>query len=325
VPILLGVELLRNHGRHEDYVDYKDQWGHFPFGRPNTVRPMRRPADAGRAEALVIGVYPSAWHVHWTAPKYCRHLCHHGHISALAVDVEPEVFWDGNANDFSDRVSRWKSAVGFVEGDEHGCHGHIAPDPPAANGSSGAKVIQHYLEPLGVPVERSGLTDIFPVFMVKNSPLARANAKRPREQGAAIRDEYDPIAGMMGKHESTLPDRKTRTKLPRCAVADFGDKLVYEFVETKPKLVISLGEEVWEALRIWPRITFSHPATTFGDLKGPRYGARGEIIVGGHTSEWLPLVHPGLLRLKPDRELTPDANCWEDHHLRWERQLRLGK
>lgn len=36
--------------------------GQFPFGRNNTTRPMR-PAASGRARILVVGVYPSAFHV----------------------------------------------------------------------------------------------------------------------------------------------------------------------------------------------------------------------------------------------------------------------
>ncbi len=41
-------------------------WGRFPFGQPNTVRPARL---AERSDAVVIGVYPSAWHIAWRAPK----------------------------------------------------------------------------------------------------------------------------------------------------------------------------------------------------------------------------------------------------------------
>ncbi len=52
---------------------------------------------------MVLGVYPSALHVRWS--------CGDAGVGALAVDVEPTVFWDGG--DANARIDDWKKAVGF--------------------------------------------------------------------------------------------------------------------------------------------------------------------------------------------------------------------
>lgn len=59
----------------------------YPLGRSATDRPPRVPrADA---EVFVLGVYASALHVRWQRPDGAVM------VQALAVDDEPEVFWDG--------------------------------------------------------------------------------------------------------------------------------------------------------------------------------------------------------------------------------------
>ncbi|HSY25231.1 MAG TPA: hypothetical protein VK841_24065, partial [Polyangiaceae bacterium] len=135
----------------------------------------------------MIGVYPSAWHIAWRAPKELVAQGMSGAVAALAVDVEPTVFWDGNADDFGESLARWKRDVGFLDGK----HGEVLPASPTTNGSSGEKVVRHYLEPLGISADRATFTDVYPVFLVKTS-----NGKR-REQGDAIREEYDTIAARM--------------------------------------------------------------------------------------------------------------------------------
>ena len=42
--------------------------GRFPFGQPNLERDMRLPAS-GPVAALVVGVYPTAFHVAWSPPR----------------------------------------------------------------------------------------------------------------------------------------------------------------------------------------------------------------------------------------------------------------
>lgn len=208
-----------------------DDWGRFPFGQPNTVRPARM---ASRSEAAIVGVYPSAWHVAWTAPPGLAGQGVKGSVAALAVDVEPTVFWDGSADDFAQRLEGWKHAVGFVEGR----HGAISSRAPSTNGSSGKKVVERYLAPLGIAAERATYTDVFPVFQVKTSNGSK------REQGDAIRDEYDRIAAQLGVQPSSLPARIPKSKLPAVAASTFGERLVADLSASEAPLVITLGDEV---------------------------------------------------------------------------------
>jgi hypothetical protein len=270
------------------------EWGLFPFGKPNSERPARR---AKQADAVVIGVYPSAWHVRWVAPT------HHpagptGGVQALAVDVEPTVFWDGARDDFAARLAEWKQDVGFRDGE----HGSIGLVPPAANGASGQKVLAHYLTPLGLSPTRVTFTDVYPVFLVKSS------GGHKREQGDAIRQEYDPLAPLLGFAPCTLPPRLSESELPREAAQRFGARLLEDLASANPSLVITLGREVWTTLRLLPQLRAQPPVTEFDGLKSEHYGAVGSLWINARRVDWLPLVHPGLLG-RPSE--------WETLHASW--------
>lgn len=75
--------------------------------------PERRP------EALLVGVYPSAFHVAYAPPGHSGRPL----IGSLAVDVEPVVFWDGAAPTPAAEFERWLLDVGFDP--EH--HGAVRP------------------------------------------------------------------------------------------------------------------------------------------------------------------------------------------------------
>lgn len=292
--------------------------GAFPFGRPNTVRPMR--TATSRASATVVGVYPSAWHVNWRAPAYVTGDGRRGAVAALAVDVEPTVFWNGAGADFTQRLEQWRGETGFIEGDRPGCHGHVLPTSPSTNGSSGAKVEACYLSPIGVCADRAAFADVYPVFMVKRraSPVAKAGG----EQGDAIRREYDAIAGDMGCSACTLPRRIPAGQLPRRSAEDFGDRIVSDLEAAEADLVITLGDEVLQTLRLLPQLSPAPPADSLTHLYGDRYGESGSLRVNGRTVRWLPLVHPGLLRRVADPEAPVPGGArtqlgWNILHARW--------
>ena len=48
-------------------MDRQGDLGTFPFGRANRIRPMRKPRT--QPDALIVGVYPSAFHIAWSAPR----------------------------------------------------------------------------------------------------------------------------------------------------------------------------------------------------------------------------------------------------------------
>jgi hypothetical protein len=133
----------------------------------------------------------------------------------LAVDVEPTVFWNGNPADYPEMLAAWRAETGFLEGDGAGTHGWISDVPPPANGSSGFKVEARYLRPLGIAADTAAFTDVYPVFVTKST--GRGPGGR-REQGDAIRDEYDAIADAMGRSPSSLPSRPTARLLVKGAL-----------------------------------------------------------------------------------------------------------
>ncbi len=273
-------------------VAVMEDFGQFPFGRPNTERPARLPG-LGSAAAVVVGWYPSAWRVAWTAPARLASPTRRGAVAALAVDVEPTVFWDGDPAGFPEMLTEWKTRTGFIDGDDAGAHGWVSNTSPPANGSSGAKVEKRYLAPLGIAAAATAFTDVYPVFVTKSSGRG---AHGRREQGDAVRDEYDAIAKDLGVPASSLAKRPTPGHLVKESLYRFQGQLVHALEAADAPLVITLGDETLQVLRRIPALTPEPPADTITDLYGGRYGARGHLTVNGRRVEWLPLVHPGLLK-----------------------------
>ena len=294
-----------------------DLHGAFPFGRPNTVRPARLPKKPAAA-AAVVGVYPSAWHVSWRAPAHLASPTRKGSVAALAVDVEPTVFWNGDPRAFPEMLAEWKATVGFVDGDELGAHGWISDVQPPANGSSGAKVEERYLRPLGIASDAAAFTDVYPVFVVKSAGRGRGR----REQGDAIRDEYDAIADRLGTPPSSLPARPTARELVASAVRLFHSQVLHDLEAADPARVISLGDESLQVLRQIPELKPAPPAATITDLYGAdRYGRPGQLTINGRPVQWLALAHPGLLKGKPKQvEIHPQKRSgagWNWLHDQW--------
>jgi hypothetical protein len=274
---------------------------------------------ANPSDAVVVGVYPSAWHVAWRAPENLVAEGRRGAVSALAVDVEPTVFWDGDADDFGERLAMWKGEVGFIDGK----HGTVSPVSPSTNGSSGAKVVRHYLTPLGITAARATFTDVYPVFLVKRATGGR------REQGGAIREEYDSVAPRMGMPVCSLPSRIPSARLPGLAASAFGERLVADLSAAAAPLILTLGEEVWNTLLAIPSLRARPPRQNFSDLYGEAYGATGSLTVNGRQVGWLPLVHPGLLKGKaePEAEVPSGARTvkgWATLHARWAARAARG-
>lgn len=269
-------------------------WGVFPFGKPNGERPARR---AKKADAVVVGVSPSAWHVRWTAPTHLP-VGPVGGVQALAVDVEPTSFWDGLTDDFAARVAKWKADVGFRDGE----HGRIGALSPACNGTSAYKVNAHYLAPVGLTAERVTFTDVYPVFQLVSTGGLQ------RELGDAILHEYEPLAPAMGFPSCSLVLRLSERDLPREAAERFGKRLLDELAGADPSLVITLGREVWATLMRLAPLRPQPPTSEFDALKSDRYGAVGSLWINARRVDWLPLVHPSLLGR---------ASGWETLHAAW--------
>ena len=260
-------------------------WGAFPFGLANLWRDPSGP-NAGNPVA-VLGVYPSALHVGWRAPGEGPA------ISALAVDVEPEVFWPGaDGASASAHLNSWRSAV-----DAASSHGSF--EWSAMNGSSGRTLQEQVLDPLGLRVDDVFRTDLVPFFFVKDGKT---------EQGGAITDRYQPFADRLGLPESTLPARPADAALVRLACgAERG--LAAELAAVQPRCIVTLGQAAADALAQVGDVVMRPAGLPL--RAGSPYGLLGEIEVGGHRCGWLPLAHPGATRRGP----------WKETVTRWKPSL----
>lgn len=248
--------------------------GTFPFGRPASLRPPR-PALSGAAQVFVLGVYPSALHVRWTRPDGKVH------VQSLAVDDEPEVFWDGM--DAVERVEHWKQQVGWQR-----CWGSATP---SGNGTSGRGVLSDVLEPLGIAPEQAFFTDCYRRYLVKHGAGS---------QGAAMDRAYAPFAAARGLPPVDLPERPTDPALVRMAIAEDGGEIVSQLQDSGADLVVTLGQP---AADVFAAVTGAARPVLRRDMS---YGLERQVRVGGRAAQWLPLKHPGQR-----------APAWVQHHQDW--------
>ena len=254
----------------------------FPFGRPSTSRPPRKPV--GSAALFVLGVYPSALHVRWTPPNWASGVEGVGPIGALAVDDEPMVFWDGAGA--RERVEQWRHDVGFEAGDEEGAWGNVSA---AGNGTSGQSVTERILEPLGVAPDETWFTDLIDRYFVKYGG--------GKEQGDAIADRYEPFAKEAGLPSADLPRRPTSQNLITEALANHRDRLRAEIVEASAPTIVTLGDESRRVLADLADEVSGPPTTSLNGLSRAAdpgsYGGAGTATVGSVEMQWHALVHPG--------------------------------
>lgn len=285
-----------------------DVRGVFPFGQPNLRRPMRLPS-VGHARALVVGVYPSAFHVSWTPPPAfdTREPSHRRrpYIQSLAVDVEPIVFWDGETPSPDEELERWKDAVGFDE--ER--HGRVTG---GTNGPSGAGLVREFLAPLSLGASTVAFTDAVPWFFIK--------AGR-ESQGEAISERFAPIAERLPVHRGSLPVRPPPRGLVAIARSEpRRSTLRAEVLEAGAPLLITFGQESLDSVTAIADEVDGVQAR----LSPERYGEAGRLRIDGHTCEFLPLVHPEFHRRVLDARTAKSAkySVWRSTLAEWRERLR---
>jgi hypothetical protein len=235
---------------------------------------------SGRAKALIVGVYPSAFHVKWHIPKELddrtparRRLF----VSSLAVDVEPTVFWDGKSPAPEKLLKDWeddcfKSEWGTVR--------------PGSNGPSGVGLLNTYLAPLRLGANQVAMTDVVPWYFAKGGSDS---------QGAAI-DRLKRLNERLnlGIDAGDLPKRPSPRDLVRCATSEpRRSALRREVLDAGAERVITLGQEALDALRgVADGVAGVQAKLTHGD----DYGREGTLKIDGHELRLIPLVHPGRLR-----------------------------
>ncbi len=275
--------------------------GSFPFGRPNTARPLRS-ASSGTTKALIVGVYPSAFHVRWSPPAECDdrpvHERRRPFVASLAVDVEPTVFWDGTQA--AELLERWKAAVKFKDAWGTLQLGH--------NGPSGDGLVSEYLAPLGLQPGDVAMTDAVPWYFVKGGPGS---------QGAAIA-RVNALAAKVGFETGrNLPPRPSTRRLVEIACGpERRDSLRKEMAESGAPLVITLGQEALDAVRgVADEVTGVQDQLAPGD----GYGTQGSLVIGVHRLLLLPLAHPGLLRQ------AAEGSVWRSVHTAWAEHARAAR
>lgn len=249
--------------------------GVFPFGRPATERPPRPPV-CGPADLFVLGVYPSALHVCWRRPDGPVR------VRALAVDDEPEVFWDGA--DAEVRVERWRRAVGW-----HPSWGHVSS---SMNGTSGQSIAKSVLAPLGVNADRVYFTDCVRRFFVKGGTNSQAEA---------IKTDYAPFAAARGLPAASLPSRPADALMVRTALDEDRGALAAQLHASGAGTVVTLGQvaaDVFAALAGRERIGLR--------AEDESYGTRGDFRLGAVSGTWMALKHPGQRQ-----------KLWERRHELW--------
>lgn len=266
--------------------------GHFPFGRENGPRPFRDAAE-GTCKQIVIGTYPSALHVDWSAPEDVpRPDGATGRAHALAIDVEPTVFWDGDSAD--ELVAQWAERVGFLEGDGPGCHGHLGA---AINGPSGSGLLDKYFPALPFTEQETAFVDVYPVYFVKRGAKGSRGGRGVRGQADVMDSEYNSVVQhLRGFAPATLPLRPSAHALPGLAADRFGAWLTHVLDERRPDHIVTLGEEVCSTLRRLPDIALDPAFTSLSATRTSGYGITRILAVAGREVAWTPLGHPGLVR-----------------------------
>jgi hypothetical protein len=246
--------------------------GQFPFGA--RVLPcgdqLPEPCDA-----FVLGAYPSAIHVRWVPPKATGLRP----ISALPVDNEPSVFWNGA--DADERVGAWKER-------------YFDPawgDVSAArlNGPAGSWLRSKVLDPLAsAGVANHIVTDCLTTYRLSSGAAAR------------LLDTYDPMADQTPSLESArLQEHPSEERIVREALQSNGDRLKEQIVAAQPRVIVTLGNA---ASRVLSALAGQGRK---GALRPEGYGRATSVTVSSIGAAWVALVHPATPKI------------WQERHQAW--------
>lgn len=248
----------------------------FPFGRrANPTRPI---ADGPR-DVFVLGAYPSALHVHWKPPP----SSHKRGITALAVDAEPEPFWDGR--DAARLVDLWKEQVDFSEETDG------TATPAVANGDSGRALDGSYLEPMGLDRSACWITDCLDTYRLS------------KDGRKAIDQRFLGWADADGVTQPHLAPHPTDQAIFREALAEHRDRLTAELDRARPEQIVTLGNA---ALRVLTALLGVEGAPS--SIEAENYGRPLEAELRGRGVEWLALAHPGAINRSAK---------WRKTHRQW--------
>ena len=259
-----------------------DSFFQYPFGRP--LLSTRR-SPAGKKPVFILGAYPSALHIKWIPPT--MHI-----VKALAVDNEPEPFWDGSGE--LGLIENWKKQVGFQEewGDAIPTNGF--------NGTSGSWLAEQVLKPLEIQREEAWITDCLYTY--------RLSARMKKRIG----DTYRPIAGIKNLPPSNILPHPSEDTIVYEVLSKHLPTLREEVEAVEPDLVVTLGNA---ASRVFSGY-LTHRNENRDPALLPTEGKERVLSVRGYwrrlsvrlwsmrEANWLPLAHPAAPRPYQTAHLT---------------------
>jgi uracil-DNA glycosylase len=238
----------------------------FPFGRP--VRACK-PSASGSRPVFVLGAYPSALHVQWTPPQGYKR------IRAIAVDNEPEPFWNGEGEE--ERIERWKRAVKF----DPAVMGEVRT-AGSLNGRSGRWVEENVLEPLGVGKGDAWITDALDTYRCSAALAAR------------LLDTYDEFAMRAGLPGARLPRHPDEKQIILESLEKHTRRLMAELEACRPDRIVTLGNAALAVmLELSPRVAGAELRRLSAEAG---YGRPTTLRLGTRRVELLPLAHPAAPR-----------------------------
>jgi hypothetical protein len=210
-------------------------------------------------------------------------------VKALAVDNEPEPFWNGS--DETGRIDAWLRTVNWrPEWGEAKGVGHL-------NGSSGVWLQEEVLAPLRVPPGDAWITDCLDTYYLSSGAEKR------------LRDTYDVLAKRpeVGLPAWSLPSHPSEKKIVELAAGQV-DRLRRELATARPKRIVTLGNAALSVFRqvakVPPKVGPAKLAMSTG------YGSPVRVELPDlHEAEWLPLAHPGA------------PEVYQHAHSSWKRTL----
>lgn len=224
----------------------------------------QEPSRSDQTKVFVLGAYPSALHVRWIPPK------DKNPVQALAVDNEPECFWDGA--DEAERIALWKSSVCWTV--EWGAIG-VAQ---RFNGPSGRWVMDNVLNRFGISPSAAWLTDCLTTYRQSDG------------QSARIADTYETLAKSIGLPEVQLQPHPNEDEIVTEAQRSEKDRLLEELRTASPEVLATLGNA---ALRVMSELVSCEEPPPSRLSPGQTYGTPLQATLPeGSLVKWYALAHP---------------------------------
>ena len=222
-----------------------------------------------------MGAYPSAIHVRWVPPKWTGFKP----ISAIAVENEPTVFWEGA--DADERVRVWKER--YFEP----AWGEVTP--AKLNGPSGTWLTANVRGPLReAGAGRHFVTDCLTTYRLSTGAASR------------LADTYELfVRQSVGLESADLQGHPTEAQIVREALQFHAPRITKQIEAARPGVVVTLGNA---ASRVTHALGDTEGSAT---LRPDVYGDAFEITLSGRRLRWVALVHPA----------TPQV--WQERHQTW--------